>query len=95
MTFDTPGMACSKRPKSITGRQDKHRSRLDPTFPLLCRGLQPTGLICHVEVFQVAMAVEENPALVTDFPELSPANPSRASHIRPLDIHESESDDHR
>jgi len=40
------------------------------------RGLQPTGLICHVEVFQVAMATEENPAQVTDFPVLPSANPS-------------------
>jgi hypothetical protein len=41
------------------------------------RGLQPTGLICHVEVFQVSMAVEENPALVTDLPEPVLANSSR------------------
>jgi len=40
------------------------------------RGLQPTGLICHVEVFEVLMATEENPAQVTDFPVLPSANPS-------------------
>jgi hypothetical protein len=40
------------------------------------RGLQPTGLICHVEVFQVPMATEENPAQVTDFPVLPSVNPS-------------------
>jgi hypothetical protein len=40
------------------------------------RGLQPTGLICHVEVFQVLMTTEENPAQVTDCPVLPSANPS-------------------
>jgi len=40
------------------------------------RGLQPTGLICHVEAFQVSMAAEENPAQVTDFPLSPPADPS-------------------
>jgi len=42
------------------------------------RGLQPTGLICHVEAFQVSMGAEENenPAQVTDFPVLPSANPS-------------------
>jgi hypothetical protein len=40
------------------------------------RGMQPTGLICHVEVFQVPMTTEENPAQVTDFPVLPSANPS-------------------
>jgi hypothetical protein len=40
------------------------------------RGLQPTGLICHVEAFQVPMAAEENPAQVTDFPALPSADPS-------------------
>jgi len=40
------------------------------------RGLQPTGLICHVEVFQVSMATEDNPAQVTDFPVPPSANPS-------------------
>lgn len=78
--FETPGMAFLRRRKSITGRQDKHRSRVDPTVPLVYRGLQPTGLICHVEVFQVSMAVEENPAHVTDFPEPLSMNPPCASH---------------
>lgn len=32
------------------------------------RGLQPTGLICHVEAFQVSMPVDENPSQVTDTP---------------------------
>ena len=88
-------MVRPRRQRSITGRQDKHLNRLYPTVPLVCRGLQPTGLICHVEVFQVAMATEENPAQVTDIPVLPSANPSCALHIRPLETIESESDDHR
>ena len=61
----------------------------------MCRGLQPTGLICHVEVFQVSMATEENPAQVTDLPVPPSANPSCALHIRLLETVESESDDRR
>ena len=51
---------------------------------LSCRGLQPIGLICHAEAFQVTMAVDENPSEVTDFPVLPSANPACASHICPL-----------
>ena len=95
LTFRTPEKVLPKRQKSITGRRDKHLNRLYLTIPVACRGLQPTGLICHVEVFQVAMATEENPAQVTDFPVLPSANPSCALRIRPLETTESESDDHR
>ena len=95
MTFGTPEMVRPKRQKSITGRQDKRLNQLYPTVPLVCRGLQPIGLICHVEVFQVAMATEENPAQVSDFPVLPSANPSCALHIRPLETIESESDVYR
>ena len=59
---------------------------------LLCRGLQPTGLICHVEAFQVTMAVDEDPSQVTDFPVLPSANSACASHIRSLGIVQSDSD---
>ena len=95
MTSGTQEMVRPKRQKSITGRRDKRLNRLYLTIPVACRGLQPTGLICHVEVFQVAMATEENPAQVTDFPVLPSANPSCALRIRPLETTESESDDHR
>ena len=84
MTFGTPEMVLHKKQRSITGRRDKHHNRSYPTVPLMCRGLQPTGLICHVEVFQITMATEENPAQVTDFPVLPSVNPSCALHIRPL-----------
>jgi hypothetical protein len=88
-------MGQPSRQKSITGGHDKNSSRVHPTVPLVCRGLQPTGLICHVEVFQVPMSTEENPAQVTDFPMPTSANPSCALHTRPRDTIESESDDHR
>jgi len=57
--------------------------------------MQPTGLICHVEVFQVSMTADENPAQVADFPVPPSANPSCALHIHPLETVESESDDCR
>jgi len=88
-------MVQSVKQKSITGRQDKHRSRLDPIVPLVRRGLQPTGLICHVEAFQVPMEVDEDPSQVTDFPALPSTNHSRALHIRPLGVAQSDSDVHR
>lgn len=65
------------------------------TVPLVCRGLQPIGLICHVEVFQIPMAAEENPAQVTDFPTLPSANPSCALNAHPRDTVEFEPDNHR
>jgi hypothetical protein len=43
------------------------------------RGLQPNGLICHVEVFQLHMTTEENPAQMTDFPVMSPPAYPRAA----------------
>ena len=92
MTFRTPETAPAMKWKLITGGRDKHRSRPYPTVPLVCRGLQPTGLICHVEVFQVTMTTEENPAQVTEFPVLPSTNPSCALHINPLGTAESESD---
>jgi len=57
--------------------------------------MQPTGLICHVEVFQVPMAADENPAQVADFPVPPSANPSCALYTYPLETVESESDDCR
>jgi hypothetical protein len=44
-----------------TGNGTAHETEVD------YRGLQPTGLICHVEAFQVSM-VEEEPSQVTDLP---------------------------
>ena len=73
-------MAPFKRPRSIIGRKDDRRDVLYPTLPLVCRSLQPTGLICHVEVFQVMMATEENPAQVTDFAVLPSSNPACTLH---------------
>jgi hypothetical protein len=40
------------------------------------RGVQATGLICHVEAFQVSVAADEDPAQVTDVPIPPSANPS-------------------
>lgn len=82
-------MAPFKRLKSIIGRKDGRRDVLCPTLPLVCRGLQPTGLICHVEVFQVAMATEENPAQVADFAVLPSSNPActlYTIHNKPHDL---------
>lgn len=58
--------------------------------------MQPTGLICHVEAFQLPtmMLAEENPAQVTDLP-VPPANTSCALRIRLPELVESKSDDHR
>ena len=81
MTFETPEMILPKRRKSIRSRKDERRSRVDLTIPLVCRDLQPTGLICHVEPVRVSMAVEENPAHLTNFPELPSTNPSGTSHL--------------
>ena len=95
MTFGTLGMAPPKRRSSITGGHDNHANQHHPTVLLVHRGLQPNGLICHVEVFQVSMTTEENPAQVTDFPVLPSANPSCALRILPLGVVESQSDDRR
>jgi hypothetical protein len=47
-----------------------------PSF--ICRAIQPTGLICHVEAFQLPtiLLAEENPAQVTDLPVPPPVNAS-------------------
>ena len=95
-TFRTPEMAPLKRPKSITGRKDDHRKFLYLTLPLVrCRGFQPTGLICHVEVFRVPMTTEENPAQVTDLAVSPSSNPACTLRIYPQQTAQSESDDHR
>ena len=62
---------------------------------LSCRGLQPTGLICHVEAFQVTMEVDEDPSQVTDFPVPPSTGSACASHLRPLYIDQSDSDARR
>jgi len=54
------------------GNGTVHESEVD------YRGLQPTGLICHVEAFQVTMPVDEDPTQVTDWvvmPSNDPAYP--------------------
>ena len=74
----------------------KISTRVELIRPFLsCRGLQPTGLICHVEAFQVTMPVDEDPSQVADLPVLPSTGPVCASHIRPLDIVQSDSDARR
>ena len=82
------------RQKSITGGQDKHCSRVYLTVPLVYRGLQPIGLICHVEAFRVTVPPDEDPAQVTDFPVSPSADPACPSRFFPLGTVQSDSDVH-
>ena len=59
----------------------------------MCRGLQPTSLICHVETFQISMPAEENPPEVNDLPVPPPANPACALRTRVSETVESKSED--
>jgi len=54
------------------------------------RGLQPTGLLCHVEAFQVSISSDENPAQVTDFPvppSMNPSYPPLAANGQPVEVY--------